>query len=208
MDVAMSRSGLAAVVDQLARVIPDSAQVRIGVEAAGHYHRPVRDYAWPAGWQVVELNPAHVAEQRRVMGRRQVKTDAIDLEAITELVLAGRGQPVLAVSAVVGQIGAWAVHRNRRVMVRAATKNQLLGQLDRAFPGLSAALPDVLGTKIGRLIAAERPIEYSPTRPPRRTPTARNSTNSCGSSATGHHGRALHTGARATSATFERSCGT
>ena len=33
--------------------------------------------------------------------------------------------------------------------------NQLLGQLDRAFPGLTMALPDVLGTKIGRLVAAE-----------------------------------------------------
>ncbi len=39
--------------------------------------------------------------------------------------------------------------------MRTATKNQLLGQLDRAFPGLTLALPDVLGTKVGRLIAAE-----------------------------------------------------
>ena len=44
----------------------------------------------PARWEVLEFNPAHVAEQRRVKGRRRVKTDAIDLEAITELVLAGR----------------------------------------------------------------------------------------------------------------------
>ena len=34
-------------------------------------------------------------------------------------------------------------------------KNQLLGQLDRSFPGLTLALPDVLGTKVGRLVAAE-----------------------------------------------------
>ncbi len=38
---------------------------------------------------------------------------------------------------------------------RAATENQLIGQLDRAFPGLTPALPNVLGTKIGRLVAAE-----------------------------------------------------
>jgi transposase len=31
----------------------------------------------------------------------------------------------------------------------------LLGQLDRSFPGLTRALPDVLGTKVGRLVAAE-----------------------------------------------------
>jgi hypothetical protein len=34
----------------------------------------------------------HVTEQRRVMGRRRIKTDAIGLETITELALAGRGQ--------------------------------------------------------------------------------------------------------------------
>ena len=44
---------------------------------------------------------------------------------------------------------------SRRVATRTATKNQLLSQLDRAFPGLTLALPDVLGTKIGRLVAAE-----------------------------------------------------
>ena len=31
----------------------------------------------------------------------------------------------------------------------------MLAQLDRCFPGLTLALPDVLGTKIGRLVAAE-----------------------------------------------------
>lgn len=41
------------------------------------------------------------------------------------------------------------------VATRTATKNQLLGRLDRAFPGLTLALPDVLATKIGRLVAAE-----------------------------------------------------
>jgi transposase len=87
------------------------------------------------------------------MGRRRVKTDAIDLEAITELVLAGRGQPVLDRGQALGELAAWAGHRTRRVATRTATKNQLLGQLDRAFPGLTRALPDVLGTKAGRLVA-------------------------------------------------------
>jgi hypothetical protein len=29
----------------------------------------------PADWELVELNPAHVAEQRRVLGNRGVKTN-------------------------------------------------------------------------------------------------------------------------------------
>ena len=126
------------------------------MEAAGHYHRPlIEPSAWPAGWEVFELNPAHVAEQRRVQGRRRVKTDAIDLEAITELLLAGRGVAVTDRGVVIGELVAWAAHRARRIQTRTATKNQLLGQLDRSFPGLTLALPDVLGTKVGRLVAAE-----------------------------------------------------
>jgi transposase len=155
VEFAMTRSGLAATVHRVSAVVAPSAQVKIGVEAAGHYHRPVLDYGWPTGWEVLELNPAHVAEQRRVVGRRRVKTDAIDLEAITDLLLAGRGQLITEREVLIGELSAWAGHRSRRVATRSATKNQLLGQLDRAFPGLTLALPDVLGTRIGRLVAAE-----------------------------------------------------
>jgi transposase len=152
----MTAPALRAVTARLVQVVPAGAVVKVGVEAAGHYHLPLlAGSAWPAGWQVLELNPAHVSEQRRVQGRRRVKTDAIDLEAITELLLAGQGVPVAGRDAVIIELAAQAAHRARRVAARAALKNQLLGQLDRSFPGLTLALPDVLGTKVGRLVAAE-----------------------------------------------------
>lgn len=154
-EFAMTGSGLSAMVARVRAAVPESGQVKVGVEAAGHYHRPVLDHRWPARWEVLELNPAHVAEQRRVQGRRRVKTDVIDLEAITDLVLAGHGHAMTDRDLVIGELSAWATHRSRRVATRTATKNQLLGQLDRAFPGLTLALPDVLGTKIGRLVATE-----------------------------------------------------
>jgi transposase len=149
----MTGLGVGEVISKARAVLPDGV-CRVGVEAAGHYHRPLLSLSvWP-GWEVVELNPAHVSEQRRVMGRRRVKTDALDLEAITELLLAGRGVPVTEPAAAVGELAAWVGHRHRRVLTRTATKNQLLGQLDRCFPGLTLALPDVLGTRVGQLIAA------------------------------------------------------
>jgi hypothetical protein len=69
--------------------------------------------------------------------------------------LAGRGQVISEREVLLGEVTAWAQHRSRRVATRTATKNQLLAQLDRAFPGLTLALPDVLGTKIGCLVTAE-----------------------------------------------------
>jgi len=155
VDFAMTAPALAAVLGRVCAVLPAGA-VKVGIEAAGHYHRPLLVAAvWPAGWQVLELSPARVAEQRRVQGRRRVKTDAIDLEAITELVLAGHGVPVTARAAALTELTGWAAHRSRRVQTRTATKNQLLAQLDRCFPGVTLALPDVLGTQVGRLVAAE-----------------------------------------------------
>ena len=91
VDFAMTAPAVAAVLERVCAVLP-AAAVKVGIEAAGHYHRPLLAAGvWPAGWEVLELSPARVAEQRRVLGRRRVKTDAIDLEAITELVLAGHG---------------------------------------------------------------------------------------------------------------------
>src|SRR5829696_3779197 len=154
-DFAMTAPALAAVVERVCAVLP-AGPVKVGVEAAGHYHRPLLGSGvWPAGWEVLELSPVRVSEQRRVQGRRRVKTDAIDLEAITELVLAGQGIPMTAWAAAVTELTGWAMHRGRRIRTRTATKNQLLGQLDRCFPGLTMALPDVLDTKAGRLVAAE-----------------------------------------------------
>jgi transposase len=153
----MTRRGVGGVLARLRAALPgDVRVVRVGVEAAGHYHRPLTAAGlWPSGWQVVELNPAHVTAQRRVNGQRGVKTDRVDLAAMLDLLLAGRGVPVAMVGQALVELAAWVAHRARRVQVRTATKNQLLGQLDRAFPGLTLAVEDVLGTKVGRLVAAE-----------------------------------------------------
>ena len=126
-----------------------------GIEAAGRYHRPLTaPGVWPGGWQVVELNPAHVTARRRVDGSGGVKTGRVDLAAIAGLLLVGRGLPVVAAGEALVELSAWAAHRRRRIEVRSAARNQLPGQLGRAFPGITRALPGVLGTKAGRLVAA------------------------------------------------------
>ena len=152
----MTAPSLRQVVGQVQALLPVGAHVKVGIEAAGHYHRPLLSpRSWPAAWELLELNPGHVTEQRRVLGKRTIKTDAVDLQAMTELLLAGRGLPVRSTDTVLTELTAWSAHRTSRVALRTATKNQLLGQLDRTFPGLTRALPDVLGTRVGRLVAAE-----------------------------------------------------
>jgi transposase len=153
----LNRGGVAQLVARVEALLPAVTRlVRVGVEAAGHYHRPLlADGVLPARWQVVELNPAWVTAQRRVNGSRGVKTDQVDLAAIADLLLAGRGYRVHAAVDALVELTAWVAHRRRRVAVRSALKNQLTGQVDRCFPGLGACLSSLCDTKVGRLVIAE-----------------------------------------------------
>ena len=165
----MTGPSLSRVVADIVEVLPVDAVVKVGIEAAGHYHRPLLHASWPIGWEVLELNPGHVTEQRRVLGKRTIKTDVIDLQAMTELLLAGRGQPVRDRSLVLGELTAWSAHRTSRVTVRTATKNQLLGHLDRTFPGLTLALARRVGHQ-GRPAGRGRVRRPGPARSPGHQP--------------------------------------
>ena len=139
VEFAITWDGLAELTRRVEAAAPKCDHlVRIGIEAAGHYHRPLTAVGvWPADWQVLELNPAHVTAQRRVRGQRGVKTDQVDLAAMTDLLLAGHGVAVGSMGESLVELAALAAHRSRRIDTRVATKNQLLGQLERAFPGLT-----------------------------------------------------------------------
>ncbi|MEV7132665.1 transposase [Arthrobacter sp. NPDC093128] len=77
VDFEMTRRGLEGILGLIrSRLAGVDVPVKVGIESAGHFHRPLLmpPSAWPAGWQVLGVNPAHVAEQCRVQGRRRVKT--------------------------------------------------------------------------------------------------------------------------------------
>ena len=156
---ALDRPGIGELVARVERVVAErgAGRVEVGVEAAGHYHRPLTASGLlPASWELIELNPAHVTEQRRVLGKRGVKTDQVDLVAMYDLLVAGRGQPAGRRDEALLELAAWTALRFRRVTAVIAAKNQLLGQMDRAFPGAGACVAGSLcDTKVGRLVLAE-----------------------------------------------------
>lgn len=90
--------------------------VKVGIDTAGHYHLPrwSRRRGQRVGrcWSLIRRMWPNSAGPRDAS---RSKTDALDLEAITELVLSGRGNPVTARAAVIGELSAWAAHRTRRV---------------------------------------------------------------------------------------------
>jgi transposase len=57
VEFAMTAPAVAAVVQRVCAVLPGAA-VKVGVEAAGHYHRPLLGAGvWPADWGAVGAEP-------------------------------------------------------------------------------------------------------------------------------------------------------
>ena len=155
----LSEPGFALLASAIARseAARSAEIVRVGVEAAGHYHRTLVARLRFGGYEVVELNPAAVKESRAQQLLARLKSDARDLGAMAELMVRGGGrQPALRTDALATQ-AAWVGHRRRKVAARVALANQVIGELDLVFPGLDGCFKDLLGARSGRIIVAEIP---------------------------------------------------
>lgn len=154
----LDRTGVDRLIRRVRSVLPATVSlVRVGLEAAGHYHLPLAGGVLPDDWELRILNPGHVAAQRKVNGQRGVKTDQVDLSAIGDLLLAGRGLVAPEYADRIQTLYGWATHRRRRSLVRRRTIQQLTTHVDRCFPGLGRTLWSVALTKSGRLVLEELP---------------------------------------------------
>lgn len=154
----LDRRGVDELVRRVGSAVPATVSlIRVGLEAAGHYHLPLAGGALPGEWELRLLNPGHVAAQRKANGQRGVKTDRVDLIAIGDLLLAGRGTVAPKFADPVMTLAGWVAHRRRRSLVRRRTIQQLTTHVDRCFPGLGRVLWSVALSKSGRLILAELP---------------------------------------------------
>lgn len=165
----LDRRGVEVLVSRVRAAAPVTVSlVRVGLEAAGHYHLPLAGGALPGEWELRLLNPGHVSMQRKANGQRGVKTDRVDLMAITDLLFAGRGTIAPTFAGPVMTLAGWVAHRRRRSLVRRRTIQQLTTHVDRCFPGLGGVLWSVALSKSGRLILTELP---DPARVARLGPT-------------------------------------
>lgn len=154
----LTESGVTELIAAIAKAERSRAAVvlRVGVEAAGHYHRTVVARLRSAGLEVVELNPGAVKQARAQQLLRALKSDARDLGAMAELLIRGAGRPPEQRDQALATQVAWTAHRRRKVLARVALTNQVLGQLDLVFPGLQDCFTTgVLTTKAGHVIVRD-----------------------------------------------------
>jgi len=135
----------------------DALVVRIGVEAAGHYHRTLVARLRAAGLEVVELNPKAVKDARGQQLLRTLKSDARDCGAMAELLIRGSGRPPQCRDEALAAQAAWVAHRRRKVAAQVMLSNQIHGQLDLIFPGVTGCFANGLDAASLRVLIRDLP---------------------------------------------------
>ena len=135
----------------------DALVIRVGVEAAGHYHRTLVARLRAAGLEVVELNPRAVKDARGQQLLRTLKNDARDCGAMAELLIRGTGRPPQCRDEALAAQAAWVAHRRRKVAAQATLANQIHGQLDLIFPGLTGCFTHGLDAASLRVLIRDLP---------------------------------------------------
>lgn len=131
-----------------------SASVRVGIEAAGHYHQALASCLRGQGFDVVELNPYQVKIARAQLGSARIKTDLRDCLAMVELLVRGQGWPLHREDGAVAEQAALVAHRRRKLAAVQALGSQIHALADVAFPGLTACFRTGLEAKTLRMLLA------------------------------------------------------
>lgn len=126
---------LCGVIDSVVTAV--EAQVMlIGMEPTGHYFENLARHLLARYPHVRLVNSYAVKWNRNQNMLRAQKTDEIDVCAIGDLVLRNRCFSYQPLGGAYLQLQQWVRFRKAKVKMRTALRNQIIGHLDRIFPGL------------------------------------------------------------------------
>jgi transposase len=159
LEFGLTRSGLTMLTDKIAQAVAavGARSVRVGIEAAGHYHQALAMTLRDNEFDVVELNPFQVKTARAQIGQARVKTDLRDCMAMVELLVRGQGWPPHDADGAAGEQAAWVAHRRRKQAAAQTLGSQVHALADLAFPGLTACFATGLEAKTLRMLLATVP---------------------------------------------------
>jgi transposase len=128
--------------DQLCQAIDeavaqtDAKVVLVGMEPTGHYFENLARHLTCRPQPVTLINSFAVSRNRDQQMMHREKDDEIDAAAIGDLLRRGEGTPFQPVQGIYLEMQHLSRVRHSKVKMRTALKNQIIGHLDRIFPGL------------------------------------------------------------------------
>lgn len=118
-------------------VVQTNAQVVwVGMEPTGHYFENLARHLHQRPQPVTLINSFAVSRNREQQMMRREKDDEIDVAAIGDLLRRGEGTPFQPIDGLYLEMQHLSRVRLSKVKMRTALKNQIIGHLDRIFPGL------------------------------------------------------------------------
>jgi transposase len=137
-EIDIFRSGF----EHLCRVIDETAArmgaevVLIGMEPTGHYFENIARHLHARYEHVYLINSLAVKENRGQKMMHHEKTDEEDAATIGDLLCRGEGTPYRPVEGIYLEMQHIDRVRIAKLKMRSALKNQVIGHLDRIFPGM------------------------------------------------------------------------
>jgi len=114
----------------------DAKVILVGMEPTGHYFENLARHLNNRPQPVTLINSFAVSKNRDQQMMHREKDDEIDTAAIGDLLRRGEGTPFQPVSGIYLEMQHLSRMRHSKVKMRTALKNQIIGHLDRIFPGL------------------------------------------------------------------------
>ena len=137
------------------RSVADSLQnVKVGLEATGHYHLNLLGFLLDKGLTAYLINPLHTNLFRKGLSLRKTKTDTVDARAIAMLLLSDRTlQPYSLTSYQNEELKSLTRYRADKVRERAKLKSSLARLVVILFPELEKLVPTLHMVSVYDLLA-------------------------------------------------------
>ena len=137
-----NQDGFEDLYQKICSVTKSPQNVKVGLEATGHYHLNLLGYLLDKGFPTCLINPLQTSLFRKSLSFRKTKTDPVDARAIARLLMSDRTlQPYSLTSYQNQELKSLTRYRADKVRERAKLKSSLARLVVILFPELEKLVP-------------------------------------------------------------------
>lgn len=131
--------------DKVNSYCSDALQVKIGLEATGHYCNTLVHFLSEKGYSIIVINPLQTHLYRKSQSFRKTKTDKVDAKCIAGLLMSGTFQPYETSPCILKELKALTRYRLHLVQETSRLKVSVKKSINILFPELESVIYDIHG---------------------------------------------------------------
>lgn len=149
-----SKAGFDDLLKKIKSATKDLSQVKVGLEATGHYSYNILGFVLDCGLPTYVINPLHTNLFRKGQSLRKTKTDRIDARTIANMLLCDQSlQPYSLTSYHNEELKSLTRYRFSKVQERAKLKTSIARLVNILFPELEPLVPNLYTASVFALLS-------------------------------------------------------